>query len=154
MDIILIIKEYIKKLSENYKNESTDHYDFWNEHIKYVYIESIKLAKKYNADIEIVSLAALLHDVALIKKVGTKKEHHINGKIIADEILTNYNYPKQKKEKVLNCIMNHRSSKNATTKEELCIADADILSHFDNIPMQFDLAFNKFNKNLTQIPIR
>ena len=34
--IIENIKEEIIKLSEEYKNNSKDKYDFWNEHIKYV----------------------------------------------------------------------------------------------------------------------
>ena len=35
----------------------------------------------------------------------------------------------------MGCILNHRSSKNATTNEELCVADADIMAHFDNMDM-------------------
>lgn len=124
---------------------------WYNEHIKYVYDESIKLAKIYNADIEIVSLGALLHDMALVCKIGERKDHHINGKIIADEILTRYNYPLDKKERVLNCVYNHRSSKNATTIEELCVANADILAHFDNIPMLFNSAFNRNNIQLCEV---
>ncbi len=144
MNIVEIIKEEIIKLSEEYKNNSLDKFDFWNEHIKYVYEEGIKLAKKYNADLEIVSLGTLLHDVALIKNIGTKKDHHITGKILANDILKNYNYPKEKLDKVLGCVYNHRSSKNATNIEELCVADADILAHFDNIDMLYNSAKNKY----------
>ena len=78
MSIIVKIEKYIKEQIERYKNDSEDHYDFWNEHIKYVYEESIKLAIEYGADREIVSLGALLHDIALINKVGYRKDHHIN----------------------------------------------------------------------------
>ena len=151
MDIINNIKNLIIKYCDEYKENAQDNYDFWNEHIKYVYQESIELAKKYNADIEIVSLGALLHDIALIKKVGDRKDHHINGKEMADKILTDYNYPQNKKERVLNCVLNHRSSKNGTTIEELCVADADILAHFDNIPMLFNSGFNRNNKTLDNI---
>ena len=82
MDIINLIEREVKDKIDEYKNTSEDNYDFWNEHIKYVYKESIVLAKIYNADLEIVSLGALLHDIALITKVGDRKDHHINGKII------------------------------------------------------------------------
>ena len=68
MNMINTIEKYIVEKCNEYKNNSEDSYDFWNEHIKYVYEESKKLAEKYNADIEIVSLGALLHDVALICK--------------------------------------------------------------------------------------
>ena len=148
MDIIEDIKREIINLSNEYKNNSIDNYDFWNEHIKYVYEEAILLARKYNADLEIVSLGALLHDVALIKQVGDRKDHHINGKDISLEMLKKYNYPKEKIDKVLGCVYNHRSSKNATNIEEICVSDADILSHFDNIPMLFNLIIkNKVTLN-------
>ena len=142
MNIIEIIKDYVINESNKYKENSIDHYDYWNEHIKYVYEEAIKLAKIFNADIEIVSLGALLHDIALICKVGTKKDHHINGKLLAEQILTKYNYDKNKLDRVLGCVLNHRSSKNATNNEELCVSDADILAHFDNIPMIINNGLN------------
>ena len=142
MNIIEIIKDYVINESNNYKDNSMDHYDYWNEHIKYVYEEAIKLANIYNADIEIVSLGALLHDIALICKIGSRKDHHINGKLLAEQILTKYNYDKNKLDRVLGCVLNHRSSKNATNNEELCVADADILAHFDNIPMIINNGLN------------
>lgn len=50
-NIIEKIKEEVLKLNEEYIKNSEDGYDFWNEHIKYVYEESKKLAIKYNADV-------------------------------------------------------------------------------------------------------
>ena len=47
MNIIEEVKKYVLEKIEEYKNNSEDHYDFWNEHIKYVYEESIKLAQTY-----------------------------------------------------------------------------------------------------------
>ena len=151
MNIIEQIKNDIIDYSNEYKIESKDHYDFWNQHIKYVYKEALSLAHQYNADIEIVSLGALLHDIALIKKIGTRDDHHINGKIIAEEILTKHEYPKEKLDRVLGCVYNHRSSKNADNIEEICVCDADILAHFDNIPMLFNSAYNRYNKNLNDV---
>ena len=37
-------------------------------------------------------------------------------------------------------MLNHRTSKNATNIEELCVADADILAHFDNMSMIINCA--------------
>ena len=142
MDYIEKIKEYVNKQIKWHKETAEDHFDFWNEHIKYVYMESIELAKKYKADLEIVQIGALLHDIALINKIGTKVDHHINGAKIAEEVLRKIEYPEEKIKKVIGCVYNHRSSKNATNIEELCVADADILAHFDNIPMLFDIMFN------------
>ena len=151
MNIIDLIEKEVKDKINEYKNSSEDHYDFWNEHIKYVYIESKKLAEQYGADKEIVKLGALLHDIALICKVGERKDHHINGKILAEEILNKYNYPKEKMDRVLSCVYNHRSSKNATNIEDLCVADGDIIAHFDNIPMLFNLAYNRNKINLNEV---
>ena len=151
MNIVEKIEEEVKICAKEYKNDSEDHYDFWNEHVKYVYMEATELASKYNADEEIVKLGALLHDIALIRKVGERKNHHLNGKIIAQKILTKYSYPIDRMQRVLNCVYNHRSSKNATSIEELCVADADILAHFDNIPMLFNSAYNRCNINLNEV---
>ena len=118
---------------------------------KEFFIELISTGKMYNADIKIVSLGALLHDIALICKVGDRKEHHINGKLLANEILEKCLYPENKKERVLGCIYNHRSSKNATNIEEICVADADVLAHFRNIPMLFNSAFNRNNISLNEV---
>ena len=151
MNIIDEVREYVLKRIEMYKVKSSDNYDFWNEHIKYVYEESIELARMYGADIEIVSLGALLHDIALINEVGDRKDHHINGELIARELLKGLNYDQNKMNKVLKCVYNHRSSKNAETIEETCVADADILAHFDNIPMLFNSAFVRCNVNLNEV---
>lgn len=150
-ELVNKVKEYVMSKCDDYKKNSDDQYDFWNEHIKYVYLEAVSLAKKYNADVEIVSLGALLHDIALIEQVGDRKEHHINGKVLSEKILENFGCVEDIKDRVLGCVYNHRSSKNATNIEELCVSDADILAHFDNIPMLFNSAFNRYNLTLNEV---
>lgn len=142
--IIEQIKNELLQLNQKYIIEAEDGYDFWNNHIKHVVSESVKLAKEYGANLEIVELAALLHDIALVAKIGAKADHHTNGANIANELLKKYNYPQDKADRVLNCIIKHRSSKNATNLEELCVADADIIAHFYNIPNSFVLGVKKF----------
>lgn len=150
-DIINNIMKEVKDAIDEYKEESEDNYDFWEQHIKYVYDEAINLASIYKADLEIVKIGALLHDIALIKKYGDRKEHHTNGVILAKEILNKYEIDEMKKERILGCIKNHRSSKNATNIEEMCVADSDIIAHFDNIPMLFNSAFNRNKINLNDV---
>ncbi len=151
MDYIKATRDYVLEKSEWHKNGDDDHYDFWNEHIKYVVDEAIKQAKKFDANLEIVELGALLHDIALICRVGSRAEHHIVGKDLAEEFLKSINYPKDKMNRVLGCVLHHRSSKNAENNEELCVADADILAHFDNIPMLFDYMFTGKKMNLAMV---
>lgn len=149
--IIENIMNEVKEEINLHKSESSDKYDFWENHIKYVYSESIKLANLYNADLNVVKLGALLHDIALIKKVGDRKDHHLNGATLAKKILDKYDIDNVIKEKVIGCVLNHRSSQKATNLEELCVADADILAHFDNIPMLFNSAYNRCNVSLNDI---
>ena len=150
MSIIEQVKNELLRRNQEYI-EKVDSYDFWENHIKFVLDEALKLASVYGADKEIVELGALLHDIALVSNVGTKADHHTNGAKIAEEILTNLKYPQDKKERVVNCVLHHRSSKNAENIEELCVCDADILAHFDNIPMIFFKSFTMGKMTLNDI---
>ena len=145
------IMKYVIEKSEAYREISDDHYDFWNEHIRYVYHEAVSLAKKYGADETVVALGALLHDIALMERVGSRKDHHRNGRILSNEILDRFHCPGDLKDKVLGCVEHHRSSKCAENMEELCVCDADCLAHLDNIPMLFNAAFNRDGVSLNEV---
>lgn len=135
------IKQEVLEINKNFMLTDEHNYDFWNNHIKFVVKESLFLADKLGADKEVVEIAAMLHDIAMMKRVGDKVDHHINGAKIAEEILTKYGVEKQKQQKIIGCVLHHRTSKNAENLEELCVADGDILAHFSNIPMCFFSAF-------------
>ena len=145
MSVIEFVRNRLMAENDKYAVKSPDHYDFWEQHIKLVVKEAVYLAETYGADREIVELGALLHDIALVSEIGTRAEHHENGRKIAERILQEYGYPSDKTSRVLGCILHHRSSRYAENLEELCVADADILAHFDNIPMCFCSAL-KYNK--------
>lgn len=142
-EVVESIKAELLKRCENYKEKYG--YDFWNDHIKYVVKNSIELAKKYGADVEIVELGALLHDIAMPSEFGPREEHNVYGVQIADELLTQLNYPEDRKERVKECVLRHRGSKSLprNTIEEECVADADVIAHFDCLPSVFRLAFGK-----------
>ena len=141
MDIIQEIQNELIKRCNSYEEKTG--YNYWEDHIKHVVNNSIKLAKIYNADVEIVTLGALLHDISVPSEYGPIEEHHIYGVKIAEELLNKLNYPKEKIEHVKKCVINHRSSgkANRTTIEEQCVADADAIAHFDAIPSLFSLAY-------------
>lgn len=148
-EIVENIKEELIKRCNIYKEKHN--YDFWNDHIKYVVKNAVELAEKYEADIEIVELGALLHDISMPSKVGPREEHNIYGAKIADELLTKLNYPQDRKERVKECVLRHRGSKDLprNTIEEQCVADADVMAHFDCIPSLFHLAFAKNEMELS-----
>ena len=133
------IKQELLVICEKHKEK--EDYDYWNYHIKHVVKNGIELAKRYGADVEIVELGALFHDIAMPLEYGPKVEHEVYGAKIADDLLTKLNYPSSKIERVKACILNHRGSINKpkNTIEEQCVADADMIAHFDSIPAIFSL---------------
>ena len=140
-------KEIINKIKVEIRNRCDSPDNFFGvgsyEHIESVAKHAVELANYYDADIEICEIAGWLHDIASITDYSLYEEHHIHGANIAEEILQFYNYPKDKIELVKLCILNHRGSvpKEKTTKEEICVADADAISHYDTLPSLFYLAF-------------
>lgn len=141
------IVESVKEILLKYTKESfeRDGYDFWNNHIKYVFKHSHDMAIKRGADIEVCELAALLHDIAMAADFGPREDHANYGAQMAHSILTELNYPKDKMELVEKCVLHHRHSwaKPRETMEEQILADADVIAHLDSIPSLFSLAYNK-----------
>lgn len=116
-------------------------------HIKAVVNNAELVADRYNADREVVIIAAWPHDIASVTDYSLYEEHHIHGARIAKEVLKELNYQPDKIKLVQQCIKNHRGSvlNGKQTKEEVCIADADAISHFDNVPSLLYLAYVKKN---------
>ena len=143
--------DYVMEKIKWHKETNVDHYDFWEQHIKYVYKEAIELAKQYGANEEIVRIGALLHDIALIEKVGTRAEHNVKGKELAEKILKDFDCPEDILDRILGCILHHRSSKDAENIEEICVADADVLAHFDNISIVYDVMYTLRHLQLAEV---
>lgn len=115
----------------------------WDHHIKVVYELSKKYACEYGADLEIVSIAALLHDIASVTDAKFTEEHHIVGANIAEDLLKKEGYPNEKIELIKKCILNHRGSKlrKKISPEEICIADCDAMAHFYSIPSLLKMVY-------------
>lgn len=111
-------------------------------HIEAVVKNAEILAGKHGTDKEVVIIAAWLHDIALITDYAMYEEHHKYGADIAKEILNELNYDK-KMALVQKCILNHRGSVKLKRNsiEELYVADADAISHFDSVPSLLYLAY-------------
>ena len=119
-------------------------------HIESVAKNAEILSKKFGADEEVVVIASWLHDIASITDYELYEEHHIHGAKIAEEILSNYHYDKI--ELVKKCIINHRGSilNEKLSLEEQIVADADAISHFDNIPSLLYLAYVQKNMQIEE----
>ena len=109
------------------------------------------LAGKHGTDKEVVIIAAWLHDIALITDYAMYEEHHKYGADIAKEILNELNYDK-KMALVQKCILNHRGSVKLKRNsiEELYVADADAISHFDSVPSLLYLAYVERKMDIEQ----
>lgn len=112
-------------------------------HIEAVVKNASLLAEPYGADREVVMIAAWLHDIASVTDKALYQEHHIYGAEMARGILEEFQYEEEKIALVQACIRNHRGSVcNAkSSAEELCVADADAVSHFDSVPSLLYMAY-------------
>ena len=117
----------------------------WDHHIKVVYELAKKYANEYGANQEIVSLAALLHDIASVTDASYTEEHHVIGSKIAEELLLKEDYPPEKIDLIKKCILNHRGSRlvDKTSSEEVCIADCDAMAHFYSIPSLLSMVYRE-----------
>lgn len=104
-------------------NESTGHGYYHSYRVAKM---ALLIGKKEKADLEVLELAAWLHDIAVPQG---RKNHHLNGTKMAREILGRQAVPPKIIDQVANCILKHRYSKRfkLNTKEEKIIQDADNL---------------------------
>ena len=118
-------------------------YGIWTHHITQVVKNGKQLAPLFGANPEIVEIAALLHDYAGVKDKALYEQHHIYGPLEAEKILRQFNYPQDVIEAVKHCIEAHRASVTRERKsaEAECLANADAISHIENVPSLLHLAF-------------
>lgn len=137
-----IIEEVRKFVEEECKKPSSLYgYDPYVFHFKPVVEIARKLAERLNADLEIVEIAAWLHDIGSILK--GRIDHHITGAQIAEEKLKKLGYPSERIEKVKYCILSHRGSKGIIqeTLEAKIIAQADAIDSFNRLSGLFEAAY-------------
>ena len=118
-------------------------YGIWTHHITDVARNGQRLAPMFDADPEIVELAALLHDYASVKDEALYEEHHIHGPIEAERILRRYGYPEDRIEAVKHAIEAHRGSVEVEGRsaEARCLRNADAMAHVQNVPSLMKLAY-------------
>lgn len=139
-NIVDLIKNEVFNICEKCRIETDN--DYWN-HTKTVVSISEQLAIKFSADKEIAILGAYLHDISCPAQFGSLDEHHVYSAQLSEKILKKHNYPTERIERVKKCVLHHRGSKMFAkeTIEEECVADADAISHFYNIPLLFRVAY-------------
>lgn len=122
-------------------------HDVWKDHVVLVVKYAKVLAKKLSADLEMVELAALLHDIGSIK--FSEANHEITGQQEAEKILKKLGYPQKSINVIKEAIGSHRGSKNVVPKSLTAkiLATADAMAHFDTIPVLLRVGLQKENFN-------
>lgn len=141
----LKIKKEVSNLVEtaSYSRDNKFKSTVWEYHIEPVVKNALKLGKKLGADLEVLEMAALLHDYAGIVNMKFSKEHHLHGAELAENVLKKLNFPKEKIELVKDAIRNHRGSikSKRETIEAKILASADAMSHFTELADMMYLVF-------------
>jgi len=93
------------------------------EHVERIFKTATFLAEEEKADIELVQIGALLHDLGWT--VGTP--HHETGAKVADKILKELGYPEERRDKVVKIVLHHHLDlrDKLETLEERIVWDAD-----------------------------
>lgn len=118
-------------------------YGIWSHHIIQVARNARRLAPLFGADPEIVEVAAILHDYASVKDQALVAEHHLHGAAEAERLLRGFGYPEERIQAVTHCIVAHRASAplERETPEAECLANADALTHIEQVPSLLHFAF-------------
>lgn len=104
------------------------HHD--KSHVERVYNLALQIAKRENADLDVVKAAALLHDIArAMEDEGKIEDHAAKGAQMARKLLEEVGFPKEKIGKVIRCIEAHRfkTHMEAESLEAKILQDADRL---------------------------
>ena len=153
-NIVEEVRKFVEE--ESKKPEAWWGDEFYDLHLVKVHEYAKILAKKLGVDLEIVEMAAWMHDIG--SSVYGRKDHHITGAKIAEKKLKELGYPQDKIEKVKHCILAHRGSNSVRpeTTEAKIVADADAMAAFDHIhgPFTAALVYEKRSQSSARDSVR
>lgn len=119
-------------------------------HIERVRNLALHIGKKEKADLGIVEVAALLHDIARKKEMTSKGKicHAQESAKLAKHILKKYKFAENQIENILHCIAAHRFRKSLAPKtiEAKVIYDADKLDSIGAVGIGRDFLFAGYNR--------
>lgn len=121
-----IVQKVINEIKSQFEGDSSGHDWF---HIERVLNLSRYIQSKEGGDIEIIELAALLHDISDHKFNGGKLDE---GGKVALNILSKFNYPEEKASKV-KYIIDNVSYKGSGTKTEMISLEGKIVQDADRL---------------------
>ena len=146
----MIKKELIKQV-RNYSFENSEKDDIHGFlHIERVRNLCLQLGKEMNANLLLLEIAALLHDIG--RKSKNKEINHANiSADITKNYLSsiNYNFSKGEIDQIIHCIKSHSFSNKIIpqTLEAKILSDADKLDAMGAIGLYRTIAFTAKNHN-------
>lgn len=147
-----------KKVAELYESklESRDPWTDWMypNHVLVVADNAAKLAEKYDANVELATVAALLHDFADYRMHRSQLNHEEESLKDARAIMTECGYSAEEIELVVEDAIRFHSCHNGQkpkSKEGLVLATADALAHFQTDFYLFALHTHLTNSSLEKI---
>ncbi len=139
------IRKKVNKLVKDacYSPNNAYTYTAWEHHIEPVIAHCLDLGKKLKADLEVLELAALIHDYSAIVDIKNQKDHHIHSARMAREILEKEDFNEIKIQKIEEAIISHRGSlkMDRNSLEAKILASADAMSHFTELADMFYLTY-------------
>lgn len=137
------IKREIKEEAKLFFKKCSSCHD-WT-HIERVTALALKIGKKEGANLEVLEIAALLHDIGRKEEMESKGVfcHAEKGAELAKEILKKYDLKDKDVKNILHCILTHRYRNNHTpeTIEAKVLFDADKLDSIGAIGIARDFLF-------------
>lgn len=119
----------VRKEAKKYFRKSRGSHGW--DHTVRVYKLALKIGKKEKADLGILKLAAILHDIGRGWEDKSKGKvcHAEKGAILARKILEKYNFRKERVKQITHCVASHRfrGKKKPQSKEAKVLFDADKL---------------------------
>lgn len=122
-----LLNKIRQQISSYFSDDRCD-YSHCFQHTERVVGLARYICKHEDGDIIVVSLSALLHDIARsMEERGECSDHSEKGAELAKQILESWKISSEQIEKVAYCIKNHRTDKVGTTLEAKILKDADKL---------------------------
>lgn len=139
--------EKIRKIAKEHMDKN-DVMHGW-DHVLRVKNLCMKIGEKERANLEVLELASLLHDIGIYKG---RENHEKTSADMAREILKDYD--EEKKEKIIHCIESHRFSKGLKSKtlEAKILQDADRIDALGAIGITRAMVHAGFFKRPIYIP--
>jgi uncharacterized protein len=115
------------------------------DHVKRVFNLCMRIGEKENVDMEILKLAAILHDIGREDETNSKGKicHAERSAVLARELLQKYDFDEEKTNKIVHCIETHRfRGDNIPISEEAKVLfDADKLDSIGAVGIGRDFLF-------------